>query len=415
MKTAAVIAEYNPFHNGHAWQLSKIRELASPDYIVVVLSGDYVQRGTPAILDKYSRAEMALRCGADLVLELPLAASCGSAQRFAEGAAAILDGLGAVDELWFGSEAGTEAPFLTLPGILLEEPESYQRALKDALRNGISFPAARLQALEQYLSGSPENHKAAEAASALAAAGGIRSFLSSPNNILGLEYCLALRQRGSSIRPRTLPRIGSSYHQAELSATFSSATAIRRALLHTGADAVRGQMPEEIFPLLERARKSSGLLTEDDFSLPLKYQLLKETPESLTRYLDVSSDLAARICNCLNNFSSFSQFAELLKTRNITRTAVNRALLHILLGLTAKDSEAAAAPAFARMLGLRSGCALPAAVRDAGALPLITKPASLPAGAYDKELFASNLYETVRSQKSRQPFVHEYSRKFLFL
>ena len=167
MKTAAVIAEYNPFHNGHAWQLSKIRELASPDYIVVVLSGDYVQRGTPAILDKYSRAEMALRCGADLVLELPLAASCGSAQRFAEGAAAILDGLGAVDELWFGSEAGTEAPFLTLPDILLEEPESYQRALKDALRNGISIPAARLQALEQYLSGAPENHKAAEAASAV--------------------------------------------------------------------------------------------------------------------------------------------------------------------------------------------------------------------------------------------------------
>ena len=399
MRTAAVIAEYNPFPTGHAWQLRQIRELSSADSVVIILSGNYVQRGTPAILNKYVRAEMALRCGADLVLELPLAAACGSAQRFAEGAAAILTGLGTVDELWFGSEAGTEEPFRKLAEFLLEEPEDYRSALRAALKNGASFPAARMAALEQV--------------STDLSAGDIRTFLSSPNNILGLEYCLALRRRNSSIRIRTLARRGSGYHQTELSGPFSSAAAIRKALLSENPAAVRSQIPEAVFPLIQQAWTDSCLLTEDDFSLPLKYQLMKETPESLTRYLDLSPDLASRICRLLNGFSSFSQFADLLKTRNSTRTGINRALLHILLGLTEKDAEALPAPSFARVLGMRSGCTLPAAVKQKGTLPLITRPASLPAGQYDRELFASGLYETVRSLKSGQPFVHEYSVPFL--
>jgi predicted nucleotidyltransferase len=406
MKTAAVIAEYNPFHNGHAWQLQAVREISAPDCLAVVMSGDYVQRGVPAILDKHVRAEMALRCGADLVLELPCAAAAGSAQRFADGALAVLEGLGVVDELWFGSEAGTLEPFLALTDVLCEEPEDYRLALRRALQRGATFPAARTEALAGFFR---------ERRGTPACLDDIPRFLASPNNILGLEYCLAIRRRNSTIRPRTLPRQESGYHQQELSTRFSSATAIRKALLSGKPDAVRTQVPPEVFPLLQDARKSSCLMTEDDFSLPLISQLLRETPDSLSRYLDIPADLAARIFRLRNSFTSFSRYADLVKTRNLTRTAVNRALLHILLGLTPEDAERSSAPSFVRMLGFRSGCTLFPAVKQAGKLHLVTRPAALAAGQYDKELFASSLYGTVQSLKSGQPFVHEYSRQICIL
>lgn len=402
MRTAAIITEYNPFHNGHAYQLDRVRQLSGADFILVVMSGDFVQRGTPAIFDKYLRAEMALRCGADLVLELPCAAASGSAPRFASGAAALLDGLNVVDELWFGSEEGRMEPFAALADFLSHEPENFRLKLKDCLRSGVSFPSARMQALLALF---PELNLPFDSAEAL------RAFLTSPNNILGLEYCLALRRLNSPICPRTLKRVGSGYHQEELSARFSSASGIRRSLLRLGPESVRRQVPEQVYSLLAEAWNSSIALQEDDFSLPLRYQLLKETESSLRQYLDVPEDLAKRILRLQNEYVSYSQFAALLKTRNNTRTNMNRALLHILLGLTLQDAEASVSPSCARILGLGSCSGLLTAIKANGSLPLISKPADLPAGLYEKELFASNLYETVRAWKSGQPFIHEYSRQ----
>ncbi len=193
MKVCAVIAEYNPFHLGHAYHLRQARLLTEADYIIVVMSGDFVQRGDPALVDKYARAKAALSCGADLVLELPSCFATGSAEYFARGAVSMLDHLGMVDYLCFGSEC-TDIQFLAqFAEIFLEEPEPYKRILLEKLKLGYSYPTARSNAL-------------IIAYPALAAD---ISVVSSPNNILGIEYIKALHRRRSHILPVNIRRIGS--------------------------------------------------------------------------------------------------------------------------------------------------------------------------------------------------------------
>ncbi len=401
MKIAAIITEYNPLHRGHAYQLEEVRRRSGADSIIVLMSGDYVQRGCPAIFDKFLRAEMALLCGADLVLELPCACAAASAPRFAQGAVALLQGLGVVDQLWFGSEAGQIEPFLALADLLSQEPACYRHGLQAALSEGHSFPKARMLALAACL---PEFNLP------FATEGDLQAFLLAPNNILGLAYCQALLQTGSNIQPKTLQRIGSGYHSSSLSKGYSSATAIRQFLLKQDPTAIQDQVPARIYPLIQRACQANTCLQEDDFSLPLRYQLLKETESSLNQYLDLPRDLARRILRLQNQYASFSQFSLLLKTRNDTLTHIQRALLHILLGIRPQDAAAACSPAFARILGLGACPELLSSIKKEGSLPLVSKPGSLPPGCYEKDLFASNLYESLKAQKSHQPFVHEYSR-----
>lgn len=198
MTITAVIAEYNPFHNGHAYQLAKARELTGADYLVVIMSGDFVQRGAPAILDQHDRAELALLGGADLILQLPCHFALGSAQHFARGAVSLLTALGCVDFLCFGSEYGDTAPFLELADVLLHEPEEYRELLSGLLRNGLSFPTARAQALSAYFSDSASFSSLSKEE--------LDTFLKEPNNILGIEYVQALLLSQSRIRPVTIRR-----------------------------------------------------------------------------------------------------------------------------------------------------------------------------------------------------------------
>ena len=191
MKVNGIIAEYNPFHNGHLYQLETSRKRTGADYTVVVMSGNFTQRGEAAILSKYVRTEMALRCGADLVLELPALFAAGSAEFFATGAAALLDRLGVVDYLCFGSECGNAKKLTELAKILAEEPEDFKRLLQGKLAQGMNFPAARASALQE----------------AFPSAEDIDVILKAPNNILGLEYAKALLCRGSAIKLCTITRI----------------------------------------------------------------------------------------------------------------------------------------------------------------------------------------------------------------
>ena len=223
MTITAVIAEYNPFHNGHAYQLAKARELTGADYLVVIMSGDFVQRGAPAILDQHDRAELALLGGADLILQLPCHFALGSAQHFARGAVSLLTALGCVDFLCFGSEYGDTAPFLELADVLLHEPEEYRELLSGLLRNGLSFPTARAQALSAYFSDSASFSSLSKEE--------LDTFLKEPNNILGIEYVQALLLSQSRIRPVTIRREGSGYHEGALfTQALPSATAMRNLL-----------------------------------------------------------------------------------------------------------------------------------------------------------------------------------------
>ncbi|MGI6069657.1 MAG: nucleotidyltransferase [Blautia sp.] len=410
MNVVGVISEYNPFHQGHQFHLEESRRITEADYCITVMSGDYVQRGTPAVLSKHKRAEMALLNGADLVLELPVSYAAGSAEYFAGGAVSILQKLGVVTHLSFGSEYGDLQPFPALAKILDEEPAHYQDTLKAALKDGISFPAARAMALSGYLTENPQVCPIEEDA--------LPDFLSSPNNLLGLEYCKALRRQGSKIQPVTISRRGKGYHETALE-KYASATAIRKELTE-GPDwiVLSVVLPKTIYKILQEEYQKTLPICEDDFSLLLKYKLMQESAQSLCDYQDVTSDLACRIKNRENEFQSFSQFSQLLKTKELTHTRICRALLHILLGIHAPQPIA-----YARVLGMKKEASpLLSQIKEKSRIPLLTKLADSPAllseegrQALELDVFASNLYESVLCHKFQKDFVHEYQKPLVIL
>lgn len=405
MKVTGLIAEYNPFHNGHRYHIRRSRQITGADFIVVVMSGDFVQRGAPALLDKFTRARMALSCGADLVLELPVRYALGSAEFFAAGGVALLDCLGAVDTLSFGSEQGDVSCLMNLSSLLLREPEIFRETLKKKSAEGLPFPAAREQALLSSFPDQPKN---------------VQQILSSPNNILGIEYGKALLRFRSAIKPVTIRRMESSYHQQELSETFSSATALRRSLQRGELSKLSSQIPSAVFSLLQEAVKSRETACSDDYSLLMKYKLLSETADTLIRFQDVSPDLANRILAQLNSLNTLEDFSFHLKTRQMTYSRICRSLFHILLDLprfSIGDNAAETAP-YARILGFRKEASpLLHEIKKRSVIPLVSRPA-----AEEKKLCAhgrtllsedircGNLYESVLAIKNRRSFRHEASR-----
>ena len=345
MRTAGIIAEYNPFHRGHEYQIQYTKEKLGADYVIIAMSGDYVQRGTPALLAKHARADMALRCGADLVLELPVSVCTASAEAFAMGGVSLLDGLGVVDLLCFGSESGEISALKELAEILVEEPEKYKTLLRNFLSQGLSFPVARSQALTEYFK-NPRNFSGDDFDGVLTPLfNEVTRILNTPNNILGIEYCKALLRLGSSIRPVTVRREGMGYHDTLASnnlsdlrfdpasdtdpdSDFPSACAIRKLICgtdknggkysdHTGYDILASQIPSDAFDIFKKVLSSGEFLTEDALNSILSYCLLQKNVSELASFLDVSENLAQRIVNQKNLLQGFLQSASVLKTKEL--------------------------------------------------------------------------------------------------
>lgn len=433
MKTAGIIAEYNPFHLGHQHQINYVKEIAGADYIIIAMSGDYVQRGAPALLPKHIRTEMALRGGADLVLELPAAVSTASAEAFARGGVELLDSLNVVDFLCFGSESGEMEPFRQVAQILTEEPEEYREKLRDFLRQGMSFPTARSRALLFVLSqkGLPKAEmrppKEQTPTMQQEEMQQLEAFLSSPNNILGIEYCKALLKLHSDICPVTLLRQGSGYHETELSSMkMPSASAVRRYIAEQEfsfdklEETLRPYLGEASAKLLTSSVKARGFVTENQLDLLLHYCLFTAVREdTLTEYQDMSDALAKRISNTINQYQNFQQYVSLLKTREITQTRIQRALLHVLLRI-----KAAPAPVgYARVLGFQKSAApLLSAIKKNATVPLITKAADAPGlltgtalQAFEETVCASNIYESLLCSRTHNNFRHEYQKPVVIL
>ena len=356
------------------------------------MSGNFVQRGAPAMFDKYTRAHAALLSGADLVLELPVSIATGSAEAFARGGVRLLHDTGIVTDLCFGSECGDLSSLERLAAFLAEEPTDYKLHLQDGLKQGLSFPAAREQAVrlsDPYLPA---------------------ELLGMPNNLLGLEYLKALHLYGSSIRPFTIQREGSGYHDTDVSSgQYSSASAIRAELIRSGghfSEELLAQLPH---PELYISYADHPPVTEDAFSLLLleKLRRLSLTDEPLSQYEGISEDLANRISGALDQFTGFSAFTDLMKTRNQTRTAISRALLHILL-----DIRASQPAGMFRALGFRKDSrAVLTALSEQGTLPVVT---SLTRSPLDRtSLYPDQLYESVRSILQQTPYQNEFRRKML--
>lgn len=405
MKTAGIIVEYNPLHKGHAYHIEKTRLSTGADYVIAVMSGSFVQRGVPALLDKYTRTRMALLCGADLVLELPVLFAAGSAGDFAAGSVSLLNALGIVDSLCFGSEAGQIDPFLQAAAVLTDEPELFSVRLQEGLRSGLSFPAARQKAFHAVL---PEV---------------CGDFFASPNNLLGLEYTTALLRQKSAIRPCTIARRGAGYHDpvpssfpedGEDTLPAFSASGIRTALNTQTPDAffrtLCRAVPPQTLPLWDSILSEKNYLFSDDLSSELRYRLLTAAPGELIRYADVTRELADKLEK--NRFSGggWEDFCASLKTREITYSRISRALCRILLSIPAEQLENArqnSHTSYARILGFRRSAApLLSALKKNSSVPLISKPADasriLPPDAmrmFEKDVLASHLWENALYRK----------------
>ena len=404
MNVNGIIAEYNPFHNGHKYHLEDAKKITGADYTIIVMSGNFMQRGTPAIINKYKRTEMALRNGADLVLELPTYYSISSAEYFATGSVALLDKLGVVDHLCFGSECGNLPILEKIAKILLEEPEDYVKTLRMHLREGLSYPAARNWALIQ----------------ADPSLSDYKDVFSSPNNILGIEYIKALQRRNSSLSPVTTKRAGSDYRDIRLGEKQSSALAIRQAVYsREDRDFLKDQMPESAYDIMIQTLEEEKPMSLNVFSSMLHYKLLSESETGYTKYLDVTPDLSDRIRKNLYQYTGFRGFCDLLKSKDMTYTRISRCLMHILLGMTTEKMNAYKnmdyVP-YARVLGFKKEAQpLLNNIKSSSSIPLIVKLAdaeqTLSPEAYNmlkEDLYMNSIYESAASLSARKPMLNEY-------
>lgn len=470
MKTAGIIAEYNPFHNGHLYQIEEVRKQTGADYVVVVMSGDFVQRGEPAIFDKYTRTRMALSAGADLVLELPVSFATASAELFARGAVSLFNQIGIVDLLCFGSESGSLSDLRATAEILVHEPEEYTQSLRAFLKEGNTFPLARSLALRAFLESqnveaSPDSLTSGSESSVMLSASSSSSSsspqipLSSPNDILGVEYLKALIRTGSSIEPFTIRREGQGYndttnpealgalHSASMS--FPSASALRAMIRENKENIGDGDTQREedtetakvanliqtlslwIPPSALDALNAEGALAApifaDDFSLLLNSRLLELSQNQIPfeQFADLSPELASRLLASMLNFDSFSGRIKALKSRQYTYTRISRALLHLLLGIkteTVEEYKKSERLPYARILGFRkSASQLLSKLKANSSIPTLTKIAGAESKLSEEgvqmlreELFASHLYQSVVFQKGRL-MKNEYTRSIVLL
>lgn len=414
MKIAAIIAEYNPFHKGHQYQIEETRRQTGADYILAVMSGNFVQRGAPALCNKYLRTRMALMGGADAVIELPSLYALSSAEFFAGGGITLLNQLGAVDILSFGSEAGDAASLMKYAHDLLDFSTDYDSAIKNCLQKGYSYPAARAKALSEADHKSPNNE-----------------LLSSPNNILGVEYCKALLATHSTIQPFTLKRQDAGYHETSLSdsSCYASASAIRNALFSQEIDTVTDYVPDKTYQLLKKQNISSHLVTEDDFSGLLHYKLLSMQSAGFSAYLDCTPDLSDKICKNISFYTGFSAFCSLLKSKDLTYTRLSRVLMHILLDIKTPEFYKPAIPErelfvpYARLLGFRESAShLLSKIKKHSSIPLISKPANasslMDENAYDlfcQDIYCASVYESVLLNKYKITPLNEWKQSPIIL
>ncbi len=410
MNITGIIAEYNPFHNGHAYQLRKARTETDADYIIIVMSGNFVQRGAPALLDKYTRTKMALLEGADLVIELPAIWSSASAEYFAGAGTFLLDRLGCVQTLCYGCEtppnnASSAHVYEHILSLLKQETPLYKKHLQNALASGASYALARQNALLSLLPDSEHDEALA--------------LLQNPNNILALEYQKALDQASSAIRIHPVLRQGEGYHSARLSKGFASATAIRRYLASRPETSCTKQepysyaMPALALSLLLEYENSNPFLYENDCSHMLHYCLLSHAAAGFASFADCTPDISNRIVRHLNDYTGFSDFCTLLKSKNIAYTRISRILTHILLDIRQSDYacwRSRSYVPYANVLGFRKDAkSLFTQLKKHSDLPLLTRAADVKnrlsadeQAFFQKNLFADHVYQALVFQKSRK-------------
>lgn len=325
-KVLGIIAEYNPFHNGHLYHLMQSKKASSADYTVAIMSGNFTQRGDVSIIDKWSKAQMALASGVDLVIELPTIYAISSAENFSEGAIKILDSLKIVDTISFGSETSDINALDRIAEVLCAEPNEYKNILSHELSKGISFPKARENALMMYIND-------------------VRRFaniLNMPNNILAIEYLKALRKSNSKIKPICVTRIGPSYNGTSVSKHIASGTAIRNLMNSDEIDTLEFKrlLPVSSYSiLLDNYRKGHIVRDVSCYEKEILFTLRKMSVQEIANLPDVSEGLEFAIKNAASSCNSVVELLNIVNTKRYTQTRLQRILLYALLGITKSDIE----------------------------------------------------------------------------
>ena len=378
MNVVAIIAENTPFHKGHAYQIQKAKEQCGAEFAVVVMNGDFVQRGEPAIFDKYTRTKEALLGGADLIFELPVRFGLSSAGDFAMGGILALNALPFVTHLCFGTETGDLTPLLQAASFLCDEPDSYRTRVKHFIKQGILYPKAR--------------------SLALAAESGLPTETwDSPNNILGLEYCVALQKLHSKIKPFTIRREGQGYHDNDTPALsdFPSATFLRKQIRKAG---------------------EKENLSLSDFSSLIGYSLL--TAKDLCRIKDITPDLSDRIRNELPKYREINEFVKTIKNPSLTTGRIKRSFFQCLFDI---EKEEPVMP-YLRVLGMKKEASSLLSQKENASCQILTKLAfdvpkmdDTAKKLFAKDLLASDLYRQVFCHKYNQTLPNEYQHSPIVL
>lgn len=376
MKTVGIIAEFNPFHNGHAYLINQAKRETGADHAVIIMSGNFVQRGAPAFMDKFSRTSIALSNGADLIIELPTSYSIASAAYFATGAVKMLDKLNIIDYLCFGCETDNTELLSLIADIIIKEDDCYASTLQSYLKNGFSFVKSRENAIIKSLSLSGVTISAEE----------ISHILNSPNSILAIEYIKALKQAGSPIVPYPIKRTDSGYHSNRIENGFASASAIRNMYskksvltFNNPRETMSMIVPLNCISLLEENFQISYPVTRNDFSNLIGNSLINDKYEQgiLDQLFDSTPDLINRIRNLASTFIDAETFINDCNSPSFTSGRIARILFYSLINYTKNDFFTFKRDDYVyyyRILGFRKSHAeLLTAIKNSSDYPLISK------------------------------------------
>lgn len=323
-RVLGIIAEYNPFHNGHLYHLQKSIEETNSDYVIAIISGNFVQRGNSSVINKWKKAEMALKSGVNLVIELPSIYSISSAENFAFGAIKILNELKIVKSVSFGTETSDMAALNNIANLLLQEPKEYQSILQEELKKGVSFPKARETAVLKVFN---DNRR-------------YGNIMSSPNNILGIEYLKSIKRLKSFMKPHLVKRERVFYNDDAVVDDFASATAIRKLLIRNQTEDLSKVLPKSSYEILmEELKKQNVVLDISQYEKEIIYNLRNMSLKQIQNIPDVSEGLENAIKNAASSCNNLPELLNMIKSKRYTATRLQRILICSLLGITKKNME----------------------------------------------------------------------------
>ena len=364
MNVAGIVAEYNPFHNGHLYHMESARKITNCEAVVVVMSGSFCQRGEPAIIDKFSRAEAALQCGADLVLELPFCFAVQDAGGFAKGAVSLLSRTRVVTDIVFGSESGNLEALSKMAHVLVKQPPPFPELIHKELKKGLSFPNARKKALLAFFQATSELNP--------------QDVLSieKSNDILGLEYVKALIELSLSMKPHVVKRVGANYLSSKFSGTFSSATAIRESILCGRWDNVSQSVPEKSLNIILRElNEGRGPVALRNMESLILSSLRLKSRRELENIYGFSEGLEKRFIKCAAKAGTLEEFFKCVNSKRFTLSKIKRLSLFSFFNLDREFMEKSnkEGPQYLRVLGFNTkGQNLLSKMRKRSEVPVIS-------------------------------------------